>query len=153
VQIRLFQPEDTAQIAQLFHDTVRKVNIQNYSAAQVRAWSPDDIYFRDWLTVCSSRFTYVATEDDKILGFGELESDGHIDCFYIHHHYQRQGIASQIYQAIEIKARELGLTNLFTEASITAQLFFTSRGFKIINPQQVSCRGEIFTNYLMTKII
>jgi putative acetyltransferase len=153
VQIRLFQPEDTAQIAQLFHDTVRKVNIQDYSAAQVRAWSPDDIYFRDWLTVCSSRFTYVAIENDKILGFGELESDGHIDCFYIHHQYQRQGIASQIYQAIEIKARELGLTNLFTEASITAQLFFTSRGFKIINPQQVSCRGEIFTNYLMTKII
>lgn len=153
MQIRLFQPEDTAQIAQLFHDTVRKVNIQDYSAAQVRAWSPDDIYFRDWLTVCSSRFTYVAIENDKILGFGELESDGHIDCFYIHHQYQRQGIASQIYQAIEIKARELGLTNLFTEASITAQLFFTSRGFKIINPQQVSCRGEIFTNYLMTKII
>jgi putative acetyltransferase len=157
MQIRLFQPEDTPQIAQLFHDTVRKVNIQDYSTAQVKAWSPDNLYFRDWLTICSSRFTYVASEENKILGFGELEAeletDGYIDCFYIHHQYQRRGIGSQIYQAIETQAKALGLTNLFTEASITAQSFFSSRGFKTINPQQVSCRGETFTNYLMKKAI
>lgn len=81
MQIRLFQPQDTDQIAQLFHDTVRKVNIQDYSTEQVRAWSPDDLYFRDWLTICSDNFTYVACEQDKILGFGELEANGHIDLF------------------------------------------------------------------------
>ncbi len=57
MQIRLFQPEDTEQIAQLFHDTVRQINIQNYSQEQVVAWSPDDIYFRNWLEICSSRIT------------------------------------------------------------------------------------------------
>ncbi len=35
MQIRLFQPEDTEQIAQLFHDTVRQINIQDYSQEQV----------------------------------------------------------------------------------------------------------------------
>jgi putative acetyltransferase len=153
MQIKLFQPEDTAQIAQLFHNTVRKVNIQDYSAEQVMAWSPDDLYFRDWLTICSRNFTYVAAENDKILGFGELESDGHIDCFYIHDQHQRQGIGSKIYQAIEVKAIQLGLTRLFTEASITAKPFFISQGYKIIHPQEVSCRGEIFSNYLMEKAI
>jgi putative acetyltransferase len=153
MQIRLFQPEDTAQIAQLFHNTVRKVNIQHYSPEQVIAWSPDDLYFRDWLTICSSRFTYVAVKDDKILGFGELESDGHIDCFYIHDRHQRQGIGSKIYQTIEIKAIQLGLTRLFTEASITAKPFFISQGYKIIYPQEVFCRGQILVNYLMKKTI
>lgn len=153
MQIRLFQPKDTAQIAQLFHNTVRKVNIQDYSAEQIIAWSPDNIYFRDWLAICSSNFTYVALENDKILGFGELESNGHIDCFYIHDQHQRQGIGSKIYQAIEIKAMQLGLTRLFTEASITAKPFFISRGFKIIHPQKVSCRGQILVNYLMQKTI
>jgi putative acetyltransferase len=153
MQIRLFQPEDTPQIALLFHHTVRKVNIQHYSPEQIVAWSPDDIYFRDWLTICSSNFTYVAWENEKILGFGELESNGHIDCFYIHDQHQRQGIGSKIYQTIEIKAIQLDLNRLFTAASITAKPFFISRGFKIINPQKVSCRGQTFTNYLMEKEI
>lgn len=153
MEIRLFQPEDTSQIAQLFHNTVRKVNIQDYSLRQVTAWAPDDIYFRDWVTICSSNFTYVAWENEEILGFGELKSNGHIDCFYIHAQHQRQGIGSKIYQAIEIKAKQLKNTRLTTEASITAKPFFISQGFKIVNPQQVSCRGEIFINYLMEKVL
>ncbi|MEO1671565.1 MAG: GNAT family N-acetyltransferase [Cyanobacteria bacterium J06631_2] len=153
MQIRRFQPQDTEQIAWLFHNTVRQINIQDYSKPQVEAWSPDKIYFRDWLTICSDRFTYVAVKDEQILGFGELESDGHIDCFYVHHRCQRQGIGKGIYQAIEIKAQELSLTRLFTAASITAQPFFTNQGFAIVNRQQVPCRGETFINYLMAKKI
>ena len=153
MQIRLFKPEDTEQIAHLFHDTVRQINIQDYSWEQVRDWSPDDIYFRNWLKICSSRFTYVAEKDKKIIGFGELEADGHIDCFYCHHNYQRQGVGKKIYQAIETKALKLNLTRLFTEASITAKPFFINQGFLIIKEQQVTRREKIFINYLMEKVL
>lgn len=149
--IRLFRPEDAEQIAQLFHDTVREVNVRDYSIAQVQAWSPDDLDFRDWVAVCSSRFTYVAEEAGLILGFGELEANGHIDCFYCHKDYQRQGVGQAIYQAIEAKARELELDRLFTEASITAKPFFQKVGFAVIAEQQVFRRGETFTNYRMEK--
>ena len=151
MQIRLFQSRDTEQIAQLFHDTVRQINIQDYSPKQVAAWSPENIYFRDWLQACSSRFTYVAEQQGKIIGFGEIEVDGHIDCFYVHHRHQRQGVGTKLYLAIENKARKLNLTCLLTEASITAKPFFTSRGFRTVSVQQVWCRGEKFTNYLMKK--
>ncbi|MGB5637252.1 MAG: GNAT family N-acetyltransferase [Waterburya sp.] len=151
MQIRLFRPKDEEQVAQLFYNTVRKINIQHYSEKQVTAWSPEDIYFRNWSKICSSRFTYVALENNKIIGFGELEADGHVDCFYVHHHYQRQRVGSNIYQAIEIKARELTLTRLFTEASITAQPFFINQGFILIKKQQVFCRGQTLINLLMEK--
>ena len=151
MEVRLFQPKDTEQIARLFHDTVRNINIRDYSAAQIVAWSPTDLYWRNWLKVCATRFTYVAIENHKIIGFGELEENGHIDCFYIHYQHQRRGVGSSIYKAIEAKAKELDLTRLFVEASITAKPFFIKQGFKIINPQRVSCRGESFTNYLMDK--
>ena len=151
--VRLFQPKDTEQIAQIFHDTVRQINIKDYSLAQVKAWSPDNIYFRDWLAICSSRFTYVAEENKKIIGFGELETNGHIDCFYCHFQYQGQGVGTKIYRAIEAKAVELHLARLYTEASITAKPFFTKQGFSVIKEQQVSCRGENFVNYLMEKIL
>lgn len=153
MQIRLFKPKDTQQIAELFHNTVRQINIQDYSLAQVVAWSPDNIYFRDWEKICSTRFTYVAEQNNKILGFGELEANGHIDCFYVHYQHQNKGLGTKLYRAIETKAKELNLTRLFAEVSITAKPFFLSRGFKLIASQQASCRDEQFINYSMEKEI
>lgn len=153
MKIRLFHQQDTDQLAQLFHETVRKVNIRDYLSSQVKAWAPDDIYFRDWSNVCSNRFTYVADEEGLIIGFGELESNGHIACFYCHKNYQRRGVGSQVYQAIESKAIELGLNRLFTEASITAKPFFQHLGFSVLKEQQVTSRGETFINYAMEKFL
>jgi putative acetyltransferase len=150
-KIRLFRSEDTDQIAYLFHTTVRQVNIRDYSSDRVIAWAPDDLYFRNWESICSQRITYVAEENGIVLGFGELEANGHIGCFYCHKDYQRCGVGSQIYRAIEAKAEELGLKCLFTEASITAKPFFQRMGFEIIREQQVSCRGAVFINYAMEK--
>ena len=154
MKIRLFKKQDAEKIAQLFHETVREINIRHYSNAQVEAWAPDNIYFRDWENICSNRFTYVA--EDKggdIAGFGELESNGHIDCFYCHKNYQRRGVGSQIYQAIEAKALELGLNHLTTEASITAKPFFQRMGFSVVKEQEVTRRGEVFINYVMEKFL
>ena len=62
-------------------------------------------------------------------------------------------MGSKLYRALETKARELNLTRLYSEVSITAKPFFLSRGFTIVAPQHVSCRGVEFTNYLMEKEI
>ncbi|MBD2354443.1 GNAT family N-acetyltransferase [Tolypothrix sp. FACHB-123] len=153
MQIRLFKPQDAEQIAQLFHATVREVNIRDYSSSQVAAWAPDDINFRDWAKICSQRFTYVAEDEGIVAGFGELESNGHIDCFYCHKNYQRMGVGSKIYAAIEAKAYELGINRLYVEASITAKRFFLNKGFSIITEQQVERRGETFINYAMEKVL
>ncbi|GAB4345482.1 MAG: GNAT family N-acetyltransferase [Leptolyngbyaceae cyanobacterium] len=153
IKIRLFEAQDIEQIARLFHDTVREVNIHNYSSDQVRAWAPDDIHFRNWMEVCSTRYTYVADDAGVIVGFGELEANGHIDCFYCHKNYQRCGVGRRIYQAIEAKAVELLVNRLFIEASITAKPFFQKMGFSVLREQEVTCRGETFINYAMEKFV
>jgi putative acetyltransferase len=153
VKIRLFEKQDAEKVARLFHETVREINIRDYSSDQVEAWAPDDIHFRDWKKICSSRFTYVADDEGVIAGFGELELNGHIDCFYCHKNYQRCGVGSQIYQAIEAKALDLGVNHLITEASITAKPFFQRMEFSIVKAQEVACRGEIFINYVMEKLL
>ncbi|MDX2212867.1 MAG: GNAT family N-acetyltransferase [Oculatellaceae cyanobacterium bins.114] len=153
MQIRLFHPQDAEQIAQLFHDTIREVNSRDYSESQVKAWAPDNIHFRNWVEACSKRFTYVADDAGVIAGFGELEANGHIDCFYCHKDYQRQGVGSQIYAAIEAKAIALGLKYLFVEVSITAKPFFQQMGFAVVKEQQEPRRGELLTNFLMEKFL
>jgi putative acetyltransferase len=112
VNIRLFESGDVEQVARLFHETVREINQRDYSSQQVAAWAPDDIYFRDWATICSNRFTYVADDTGTIAGFAELEPDGHIDCFYCHRNYRRCGVGRQLYQAIEARARDQGIRHL-----------------------------------------
>ena len=153
IKIRLFAPQDAEHVARLFHDTIHAVNSRDYSSSQVKAWAPEDIHFRDWAAVCSSRFTYIADDEGTIAGFGELEPNGHIDCFYCHKHYQRCGVGSQIYQCIEAKALELSVRRLFVEASITAKPFFQRMGFAIVKEQAVLCRGETLINYVMEKFL
>lgn len=153
MEIRPFEPEDAFSIAQLFHDTVRTVNRRDYSLAQVSAWAPDAIDFRNWAEVCNDRQTYVAVIEGEIVGFAELEPNGHIDCFYCHKNYQRRGVGRQLYAAIEANAIHLHLTRLFTESSITARPFFEQMGFAIVREQQVMRRGQIFTNYAMQKFL
>jgi len=50
-----------------------------------------------------------------------------------------------------VKAIELSLRTLTTEASITAKAFFQQMGFLILKEQEVTCRGEVFINYEMEK--
>ena len=69
----------------------------------------------------------MAALDGAIVGFAELEGDGHLDTLYVHHEHQGRGIASALLDRIEAEARRLGMARLYTEASITAQPFFRAR--------------------------
>ncbi len=151
VTIRPFQTQDIPAIAQLFHDTVHTVNAQDYSPAQLRAWAPEDLYFRDWETCCHACFTYVAEEDKQILGFAELSPAGHIGCFYCHKDHQRRGIGRQLYQTLLAQAERLQLATLTVEASITAKPFFEALGFRSLPAQQVTRRQQTLINYPMVK--
>ncbi|WP_293135247.1 GNAT family N-acetyltransferase [Microcoleus sp. bin38.metabat.b11b12b14.051] len=153
MKIRTYEIGDTEKIVKLFYDTVHEVNIRDYTTAQVEAWAPAEADIQIWMQSLSNKCTFVAEEGDTIAGFGELETNGHIDRFYCHKDFQRQGIGKLILTQIESKAQELGLKKLFTEASITARSFFESQGFMVIKKQEVERRGQKFINFAMGKNI
>lgn len=47
------------------------------------------------------------------------------------------------------KAKTLKLKRLFAEVSITAKLFFESKGFKVVKQQKAEIRGVKLTNFVM----
>lgn len=153
MKVRTYEIGDTQEIIKLFYDTVHAVNIRDYTKEQVDAWAPADIDIEVWIRSLSSKFTYVLEEDGKIIGFGNLEDNGHIDRFFCHQDFQRQGIGTQLLANIESKARELGINKLFTEASITAKPFFASKNFIVVKEQEVERRGQKFINFAMEKLI
>lgn len=153
MNLRLFRPSDTEQIAQLFHDTIRSINKKDYTLKQVKAWAPDDIFFRNWEIKCSEKFTLVAESQEIITGFAQLENDGHIDCFYCHKNFQHQGVGKALYTGIENEAKKRNVSRMTVEASITAKPFFERMGFSLIREQSVEVRGENLKNFKMEKVI
>jgi N-acetylglutamate synthase-like GNAT family acetyltransferase len=150
--IRRARDEDSEQIVRIFHETIHKVNVRDYTREQVDAWSPRMPNREEWtVRRLHTRATFVADEGGIIAGFGELERDGHVDCFYCHHEWQRQGVGSAILARIEREAAQLGLGRLFTEASITAKPFFEARGFRVVARQTAVRRGVALVNFRMEK--
>lgn len=142
---------DTAAIATLFHDTVHHVNIRDYTLEQIHAWAPPDLNIDFWVKRLSQSITFVAEEKNQIVGFGNLESNGHLDCFYCHKDFQQMGIGSRLLATIEATARSRGMQTLTTAASITARSFFEAKGFRVITPQTVERRGQSLLNFIMEK--
>lgn len=93
----------------------------------------------------------VAEVADQLIGFTELESDGHIDRFYVSADHQGVGVGKALLAAIVAEARRTDVSRLYAEASITARPFFASQGFAVVAEQTVLARGVEFVNFRMER--
>jgi putative acetyltransferase len=153
VTLRPYQPNDAPDLLALFQDTIRRVNSRDYTPEQIRAWASDDIDPVHWASRFVGRFAVVAEDSGWLVGFAELEADGHIGRVYVSADHQRQGIGRSMLASIMAQARRQRIARLFTETSITARPFFEAQGFIVLAPQVVSCRGADFINYRMERVL
>ena len=151
VLIRRFDIRDTKQIINLFRETILTVNLGDYSEKQVEVWANSITNAEVWKKRLEESFTYVAVIDKQIVGFGNLNKKSEVDLIYIHKDYQRQGIASKLLAQIEKNAKSMFLTEMFTEASITAKPFFELQGYKVLKKQTKNLKGTDFVNFIMKK--
>ena len=84
VHIRPYNEADLDVLIDLFVGSVRQVASRDYSPAQIEAWAPVAVNREHWATRLGSRPTYVAEAGGKIVGFSDLEPDGHIDMLFVH---------------------------------------------------------------------
>jgi len=156
VEIRDADAGDAPAVAALFHNTILNVNVGDYSVAQVEAWADPELEPEMWKKRIAAnrdeRRMFVATKDGRIVGFAELEGDGHLDTLYVHHEFQGCGIASRLVDRIEAEAGRREIHRLYTEASITAEPFFRRKDFSLVRPQLVEVRGHTFRNFVMEKV-
>lgn len=151
IGIRHYEEKDAYEIARLFYETVRSVNRADYSQEQVEAWAPEIPDAALWHRRMSARITLVAEEGGEIVGFVELEEDGHLDMFYLRGDAVGRGVGKLLYRAVEREAHSLDLERIFTEASVTARAFFGRQGFRVLREQTVRRRGVGLTNFVMEK--
>ena len=149
--VRPYQKSDIAQISKLYYETVHLINSQDYNAQQIQAWAPHIYPNHYWQERFDQYRVYVVDIGGIIAGFAELESNGHIDCFYVHHQWQRKGVGKTLMNHLETEAKTLNVSYLFAEVSITAKPFFQSMGFRITAERQKYYRNVYFKQFLMQK--
>ena len=151
--VRDYVRGDAEPICRLFYETVRTVNLAHYSPEQVRAWAPEVPDPDAWHGRMSGRHTLVADEGGEVVGFAELEEDGHLDMLYCRPDAIGRSVGSGLYAAVEERARGLGVGRISTEASITARPFFVRHGFAVLRRNTVLRGGIELTNFSMEKAL
>lgn len=147
MEIRRYNRADLAGIIRLFHDTVHKINIRDYTREQVDVWAPETIDTEMWDKTLSGHHTFVVEHDSRIIGFGDIDDSGYLDRRYVHHDYQRQGVATLLCDMLESSADSN--TSIITHASITAKPFFEKRGYRVVKEQLVERHCILLKNYIM----
>jgi putative acetyltransferase len=80
--IREYKAEDAQDLANIYYNTIHKVNIQDYTQEQVNVWAPEtSLEATGWMKKFERTKPLVAILNDTVVGFAEFELDGHIDCF------------------------------------------------------------------------
>ncbi|MCI9574500.1 MAG: GNAT family N-acetyltransferase [Lachnospiraceae bacterium] len=145
--IREYQPSDCRQLAELFYNTVHRINVKDYTKEQLDVWATGQIDLEKWNRSFQEHFSLVALDDGIITGFGDIDRTGYLDRLYVHADYQARGVATHICDWLE----QAVPGDIVTHASITARPFFEKRGYKAVKEQQVERQGILLTNYVMIK--
>ncbi|WP_096086801.1 GNAT family N-acetyltransferase [Agaribacterium haliotis] len=181
ISIRNYQPNDAAALWALFFNTIRRVNIRDYTAEQVAAWAPDNYPLELWQKkmqaispfvaeirlalndaklggkFSSSHATHTVSEGadrfSKIVGYSDLQPSGLIDHFFCHHQHQGCGVGRALMQHIFALGRTRGIARLHSEVSISARPFYEHMGFELYKEQSLDLRGQRLRNFVMHKTL
>lgn len=144
---------DVPQIGQLFYDTITQVNSRDYTPAQIEAWRGGWQNTAGWQAKVAAQYFLVAEmADGSLAGFGSLcPTSGLLDFLFVSARHQGQGVSGQLLRELLGQATRLGLSEVRTEASLTARPFFAHFGFGQEQAQQPVIRGVALPNFRMVK--
>lgn len=149
--IKPYTHENATEITDLHHASVHAINPSIYSQKQQESWAHTPPNYPYWAKRLALKKPFMAMYHGKIVGFIELEEDGHIDCAYTHPSFQNCGVMSQLYTYIETLAQQKGIQKLYVEASKLIKPFFEKRGFITLHPNEIARNGSVLINYSMEK--
>lgn len=150
--LRPYRPTDAAALTALYARSVRHYGPRAYTPEQVAVWAATADVAETAARCGDGRYVVVAQGDaGTVLGFADLEADGHLDMLYVAPEAEGLHVGSQLYAAIEAHARRRGLRRIFVEASELARPLFERRGFTLLGRNDLVLDGVDIHNYRMEK--
>ncbi|XKG61374.1 GNAT family N-acetyltransferase [Caenispirillum salinarum] len=155
MRIESFRPAMAPALTEVYGEAVSGIGPRDYSPEQVAAWAclaPTAERFA--ALYGDGRFTAVAVEGaGHVLGFTDMEDDGHIGFLYCRPEVAGTGVAARLFEAVEAEARARGLSRLYSEASEAACRFFLRRGFRVLRRRDLEISGTPIHNFAVEKTV
>jgi predicted N-acetyltransferase YhbS len=127
VVIRAFAPQDGEAVSALIRYTMQVSNSHDYPLARLQPlmdyFSPQKVR-----QLNQERLCLVADVDGQVIGTVGLE-DAELVTFFVHPDHQGKGIGARLLDAIEEHARELGITRITVDSSLTGATFYSRMGY------------------------
>lgn len=152
MRIRKARPEDAKEIVKLVRDTVRKVNIKDYSKEQIEAWAKTNRADKYRKMLEEGRKVYVAIDKGEMVGMATFKPEKEqIGGFYIKHDKIGRGIGKKLNERIEKEAKKEGITEITLYSTTTAISFYQKRGYKKIRRSYVEMNNVKVPVVIMKK--
>lgn len=149
--IRAFREGDEAALLRVHCSAIRTIAARDYTPEQIDAWAPEDADLAAWAERMRRNRPFVAVLDEDIVGYADVQADGHIDHFFVSGEHPRRRIGTRLMACLHEEAARRGLAELHADVSATAEPFFARHGFAVVRRQQPVRRGVTLHNALMRK--
>lgn len=152
VRIRSYDSADVGETLRIFHEAITISASADYAPEQIAAWArPDNRDVGGWDRSMLARESYVALVGEHLAGFSDVSTDGYIDMMFVSPRFARQGVARELLTFLELRARKMSASRLFSNVSITARPLFESFGFHVVDERHPVTGGVVMTNFHMLK--
>jgi putative acetyltransferase len=128
--IRKARQEDKESIWRVHAKAIRETCASHYSQAVIRIWA-ERLQPEKYAEAISSNEFFVAEENGRVVGFGELDqAGGEITGLYVSPDVGGRGVGWKLLCTLEERARAFGLETLHLTSSLNAVSFYERAGFK-----------------------
>lgn len=146
-----FQKKYFSQVIDVFTNSIKNTCIKDYNEEQILAWVDIDSLLIE--TRLENQKTWLAIDNDNVVGFISINNTGYLDLLFVLPRYQGNHIATSLLWEVEQYCQHRGINNILTESSLTAKSFFEKNGFILKQTQNVYVRRQYFVNFQMEKRI
>ena len=152
LHIRRYRQGEEPALFEVYYSAIHLVASCDYTTEQVQAWAPRDLDPELWRNKMRAINPFVADLNAQVVGYADIQPNGYIDHFFVSGLHPRQGIGSQLMTRILQEAHSLGLRELVSDVSTTAQPFFNRFGFTVVEQRNRELRGVVVPNALMRRL-
>ncbi|WP_447877367.1 GNAT family N-acetyltransferase [Serratia fonticola] len=153
MKIRKFRNGDEVALFHVFLSSVHNIASRDYTPEQIEAWAPTNIDQEQWNSHMRALRPFVVEIEGEIAGYADVQSSGYIDHFFVSGSYPKRGVGTLLMNRINEEAKLLGIVELTSNVSKTAEEFFLRHGFHVVERGFPVRRGVTLQNALMRKYL
>lgn len=151
IQLTRYEPKLAGELRRVFHSAIHISAAPWYSERERQVWSPERYDQAGWSAKLAEIEPWVAWDGDQVIGYADVQPTGYIDHFYVSGYAARRGVGTVLFDHLISEAQRLGVEQLSSDVSLSAEGFFERQGFRVRWRRTLKREGVALRNARMTR--